>query len=192
MSQVMGLFPIISMSWSISHLLIQEPCLLRGHRAGLLHILLPSPATFSHLSAFISSTGYLLWAIPAPSYYASPPILASLSQPACYPRRLSPLAFVGVESPRLPFPSTMWTFIPPLLMISAHVFLVEVLFGHGWWEFFPRPPFFVIGVLSYISFTHFLSASTLFFFLCIVFPSAVFYPSISTGAVMGVSGRGMF
>jgi hypothetical protein len=128
--------------------------------------------------------------LPLPIAPLSPssPLFVSLR---ATPPRHSPLLIIGVVSPRWPFPSTIWTLIPPLLMTSAHVFLVEVVFGCGWWEFFPCPPFFVVGVLSCISFAHILSASVLFFFLCVAFPSTVFHPSISTGAVTGASGRGV-
>jgi hypothetical protein len=69
--------------------------------------------------------------------------------------------------------------------------LVELVLGRGWWEFFPRPPFLVIGVLSLVSFACFLSTSSFFFFLSITFPSTVFHLSVSTGAVAGVLGRGV-
>jgi hypothetical protein len=72
--------------------LVQEPCLLRGRRAGLLPILLPSPPIVSHLSAFISSADYLLRASLAPSHRTSVPIFRSLHQPPCCPSLpLSPL-----------------------------------------------------------------------------------------------------
>jgi hypothetical protein len=45
---------------------------------------------------------------------------------------LSPLFFICVASPRLLFPSTIWTLMPPALMTSAYVFSVEVVFGHSW------------------------------------------------------------
>jgi hypothetical protein len=124
----MGLFPIVSVSWSVSHLLVQEPCLLRGRRTRLLPILLPSPPVFSPLSAFISCAGYLLQAILALSILPlslSSPLFAILhTAPPC----LSPLIFIGVVNPRLPFPSTIWTLNPLALMTSAHVFL-----GGGCW-----------------------------------------------------------
>jgi hypothetical protein len=43
-ASVMGLFPIVSLSWSVSRHLVKEPCLLRGRCAGLLPFLLPSPS----------------------------------------------------------------------------------------------------------------------------------------------------
>jgi hypothetical protein len=118
----------------------------------------------------------------------SSPLFASLC--AAHPC-LSPLVFISAVSPRLPFPSTIWTLIPPLLTTSAHVFLVDVVLGHGWCEFFPCPPFFVLGVLLHVSFAHFLSASLFFFFLGIACPSTVVYPSVSTGAAVGALGRGV-
>jgi hypothetical protein len=67
-----------------------------------------------------------------PSLHAAPPLL-------------SPRFFVsGVISPRLLFPCTIWTLMPPLLMTSAQVFFTEVLVICSWWEFFPRPRVFVI------------------------------------------------
>jgi hypothetical protein len=81
--------------------------------------------------------------------------------------------------------------IPPLLTTSTHIFLVKVLLGRGWWEFFPYPPFFIVGGLLFVSSTRFLSASSFFFFRCVAFPSTVFHPSVCTGAVAGASGRGM-
>jgi hypothetical protein len=111
--------------------------------------------------------------LPLPITPLSPTLLL-LSSLLAAPPHLAPLVFLGVVSPRLPFPSTMWTLIPPFLMISTHIFLVEVLWGRGWWEFFPCPLFFVVGVLSLVSFAWFLSASTVFFFLYVAFPSIVF------------------
>jgi hypothetical protein len=35
--------------------------------------------------------------------------------------------------------------MPPLLTTSAQVFFAEVLVVRGWWEFFPRPPVFIVG-----------------------------------------------
>jgi hypothetical protein len=86
----MGVFPIVSLPWSISRRLVQEPCLLRGHRAGFLPILLPSPSIFSLLSAFISSAGNLLRASLTPSHRASLHFLRLLHQPPCCPS--SPLS----------------------------------------------------------------------------------------------------
>jgi hypothetical protein len=61
--------------------------------------------------------------IPSPVDFSGPtcpPPFAPLSPPPLFfsslraaPLRLSPLPFSGVESPRLPFPSTIWTLIPP-------------------------------------------------------------------------------
>jgi hypothetical protein len=116
-------------------------------------------------------------------------LLASLH---AAPPHLSPLIFSGIVSPRLPFPSTIWTLIPLLLRISVHVFLVEIVFGHSWWEFFPCLLFFVIGVFSCPVSVLLLSATSVFFFHCVAFPSTVFQLSVSTGVVVGVSGRGMF
>jgi hypothetical protein len=95
------------------------------------------------------------------------------------PPHLSPLIFIGVVSPRLPFPSIIWTLIPPFLMISTHVLFMEVLLGHGWCQFFPHPPCLVIRVLLFICFTQFLSASAALFCLHVVLPCTVFQPSIS-------------
>jgi hypothetical protein len=128
--------------------------------------------------------------LPLPTAPLSPfsPLFASL---CAAPPGLSPLIFVSVVSPRLPFPSTIWTLIAPFLMTSAHIFFAGVLFGHCWWEFFARPPFFVVGGLLRVSVARSLSAASLFLFLCIAFPSAVFQPSVATGAVVGASGRGV-
>jgi hypothetical protein len=90
------------------------------------------------------------------------------------PPRLSPLIFIRVVSPRLPFPSIIWTLIPPFLMISTHVLFMEVLLGHGWCQFFPHPPCLVIRVLLFISVTRFLSASAVLFCLHTVLPCTVF------------------
>jgi hypothetical protein len=125
-------------------------------------------------------------ALPLPSIPLSPstPLFTSLrATPPC----LSPLGFIGVASPRLPFPSTIWTLIPLFLMTSAHVFFAEVLVSHGWWEFFPHPLFFVIGGLSLVSIAHFLPASSVLFFLFVTFPSTVFQPLVSGWAVAVVS-----
>jgi hypothetical protein len=91
--------------------------------------------------------------VPSPPVIFGPPVPLPSSPhslpPAFFPSRraapprLSPLLAVGVVSPRLPFPSTIWTLIPPLLMTSTQVFLVEGVFVRGWWVFFPLPPFFV-------------------------------------------------
>jgi hypothetical protein len=105
--------------------------------------------------------------------------------------QISPLFFVSVVSPRLLFPSTIWTLIPPALTTSAHVFVGGVLVFSAWWGFFPHPPFYVVGGLPFGSVERFLSAFSFFFFLCVAFPSTVFYPSVSTGAVAGASGRGV-
>jgi hypothetical protein len=75
---------------SVSRLLFQEPCLLRGCRAGLPSFLLPSPSSFSQLSAFICSTCNLLRAYLAPPHRASLPIHFLLCQPPCCPS--SPLS----------------------------------------------------------------------------------------------------
>jgi hypothetical protein len=107
------------------------------------------------------------------------------------PPRLSPLVFVSVVSPRLPFPSTIWTLIPPVQTTSAHVFFAGVLVFIGWWGFFPCPPYCVIGGLPFVSVAHILSASAFFLCLCVALPSTVFHPSVSTGAVAGASGRGV-
>jgi hypothetical protein len=66
-----------------------------------------------------------------------------------------------------------------------------VLVFVGWWDLFPCLRFFVVRGLPLFSVAHFLSASSFFFFLCIAFPSTVFHPSISTGAVVGASGPGV-
>jgi hypothetical protein len=129
--------------------------------------------------------------LPHPIAHLSPSSLFSISLHTA-PPRLSPLIFISVVSPRLPFTSTFWMLIPPLLMTSAHVLLVEVLLGYGWWEFFPRRPFFVIRVFSCTISVLLLSASSVSFFHCIAFPSTVFQPSVSTGAVAGALGRAVF
>jgi hypothetical protein len=126
--------------------------------------------------------------LPIAPLSRSTPIFASLR---AAPPRLSPLIFVGVVSPRLPFPSTIWTLIPLFLTTSAPVVFAEVLFGRGWWEFFPRAPFFVVGALLLVSYACFFSASLFRFFLCVAFPSTVVQPSVSTGVLAGVSGRGV-
>jgi hypothetical protein len=106
------------------------------------------------------------------------------------PPLLSPLLAIGVVSPRLPFPSTIWTLIPPLLMTSAQVFLAEGVFVHGWWVFFPLPLFFIVGVLFAVVAACLLSALSFLLFFCVAFPSTVFHLPLSTGAVVvGVSGR---
>jgi hypothetical protein len=88
----------------------------------------PGRPTLPRLSSPLSPTPSFL-----PSLHAGPPLL-------------SPLFFVGdVASPRLPFPSPIWTLIPPLLMTSAQVFFAEGVFVRGWWVVFPRPPVFVVG-----------------------------------------------
>jgi hypothetical protein len=74
--------------------------------------------------------------LPAAPLSPSSPRFASLR---AAPPHLSPLLVVGVVSPRLPFPSTIWTLIPPLLTTSAQVFLAEGMFFRGWWVFFPLP-----------------------------------------------------
>jgi hypothetical protein len=56
--------------------------------------------------------------LPLPTAPLSPssPLFASLY---AAPPHLSPLIFVGVVSPTLPFPSTIWILIPPVLTTSA-------------------------------------------------------------------------
>jgi hypothetical protein len=106
------------------------------------------------------------------------------------PPRLSPLLVVGVVSPRLPFASTIWTLIPPLLTTSAQVFLVEGAFVQGWWVFFPLLPFFIVGVLLAVVDARLLSAFSFLLFLSVAFAFTVFHLSFSTGAVVvGASGR---
>jgi hypothetical protein len=101
----------------------------------------PGGPTLPHLSSPLSPTPSFL-----PSLRAAPPLL-------------SPLFFVGgVASPRLPFPSTIWPLIPPLLMTSAHVFLAEGVFVHGWWVFFPLPPVVIFGVWLVVVVARLLSA----------------------------------
>jgi hypothetical protein len=128
--------------------------------------------------------------LPLPTAPLSPssPLFTSLH---AAPPHLSPLIFVSIASPRLPFPSTIWTLIPPFLMTSAYVFFMEVLFGHGWWEFLPCLLFFIIGGLSLISITYFLPTSSVLFFLCIAFPSTVFQLLVLIGVVVVVSVRGV-
>jgi hypothetical protein len=124
--------------------------------------------------------------LPLPTIPLSPssPLFTSLR---ATPPHLSPLIFISVRSPRLLFPSTIWMLIPPFQISSSHVFFVEVLFSCGWWEFFPRPLFFVIRGLSLLSITHFLPASSVLFFLCTAFPSTIFQPSVSGRVVVVVS-----
>jgi hypothetical protein len=137
--------------------------------------LLPAPGrpTLPRLSSPLSPSPSFL-----PSLRAAPPLL-------------SPRFFVGgVASPRLPFPSTIWTLMPPLLTTSAQVFFAEVLVVRDWWEFFPRPPVFVVGDLLLVSIGCLLSACSFLLFFCAAFPSTVFCPSLSAGAVVvGASGR---
>jgi hypothetical protein len=91
--------------------------------------------------------------LPAPGGPTLPPLSSRLSPAPSFlpslhaaPPLLSPLFLIGgVASPRLPFPSTICTLIPPLLMTSAQVFLAEVVFVRGWCVFFPLPPFVVFG-----------------------------------------------
>jgi hypothetical protein len=127
--------------------------------------------------------------VPLPSSPLSPPPAFFPSLRAA-PPHLSPVLVAGVVSPRLPFPSTILTLIPPLLTTSAQVFLVEGVFVHGWWVFFPLPPFFVVGVLFAVVAARLLSALSFLLFVCLAFPSTVFYPSFTAGAVVvGASGR---
>jgi hypothetical protein len=83
------------------------------------------------------------------------------------PPYLSPLVFVGVVSPRLQFPSTVWTLIPPVRTTSAHVFFAGVLVFIAWWGFLPRPLFCVVGGLPIVAVARLLSASAFFLFLCV-------------------------
>jgi hypothetical protein len=133
----------------------------------------PSGLTLLRLSSPLSPAPSFL-----PSLHAAPPLL-------------SPLLFIsGVASSRLPFPSTIWTLIPPLLTTSAQVFLAEGVFVHGWWVFFPLPPFVIFGVWLVVVVARLLSALSFLLFFCTAFPSTVFYPSFSAGAVVvGASGR---
>jgi hypothetical protein len=110
--------------------------------------------------------------------YATPPLL-------------SPLFFIsGVASPRLPFPTTIWTLMPSLLMTSAQVFFTEVLVICSWSEFFPHLPVFVIRGLLLVSIAHLLLAFSFFLFFYTAFPSTVFYLSHSARVVVvGASGR---
>jgi hypothetical protein len=91
---------------------------------------------------------------------------------------------------RLYFPSTIWTLIPPLLTTSAQVFSAEGVFVRGWWAFLPLPPFIIFGVWLAVVAARLLSALSFLLFFCAAFPSTVFHPSFSTGAVVvGASGR---
>jgi hypothetical protein len=184
--------PMSPCSKSTMCLLIQVPCLHRGCRARL-HLSSALPLPFFPIcpslfpSLFISSGPSL----PLPVAPLPPciPLCTSLhAAPPC----LSPLFFISVVCPRLPFPSIIWRLIPPFRMISAHVFFVEVVLVCGCWGFFPRPPFFIVGGLSLVSFIRFLPMSSFFFFLCVAFPSTVFHLSISKGAVVGALGTGVF
>jgi hypothetical protein len=116
--------------------------------------------------------------VPLPSSRLSPTPAFFHSLRAA-PPRLCPLLVVGVVSPRLPFPSTILTLIPPLLTTSAQVFLAEAVLVCGWWVFFPLPPFFILGVLLVVVAAHLLSALSFFLFVCIAFPSTVFHLSFS-------------
>jgi hypothetical protein len=128
--------------------------------------LAPGGPTLPPLSSPLSPTPSFL-----PSLRAAPPLL-------------SPLFFVGgVASPRLPFPSTIWTLIPPLLTTSAQVFLAEGVFVHGWWIFFALPPFVVFGVWLAVVAAHLLSALSVLLFFCAAFPSTVF---VTLGTVSAV------
>jgi hypothetical protein len=102
----------------------------------------------------------------------------------------SPLFLIsGVANLRLLFPSTIWILMPPLLMTSAQVFFAEVSIIHGWWEFFPYPPVFIIGGLLLVSVAHLLSAFSFLLFFCAALPSTVFHLSFSARAVVvGASG----
>jgi hypothetical protein len=62
--------------------------------------------------------------------------------------------------------------------------LVEGVFIQGWWVFFPLPPFFIVGLLLAVVAPHLLSALSFLLFFCIAFPSTVFHPSFSSGAVV--------
>jgi hypothetical protein len=129
--------------------------------------------------------------VPSPPVIFGPliPYLSSphTPSPAFFPSRratpphLSPLLAIGIVRPRFPFPSTIWTLIPPLLTISAQVFFAEGVFICGWWLFFPLPPFFVVGVLFAVVAARLLSALSFLLFFCVAFPSTVFHPSFSTG-----------
>jgi hypothetical protein len=117
---------------------------------------------------------------PSTSYFAS-----LRATPPC----LSPRLVVDVVSPRLAFPSTIWTLMPPLLMTSVQVFLAEGVFVRGWWVFFPLPPFVVLGVLLAVVAARLLSALSFLLFFCAAFPFTVCHPSFSAGAVaVGASG----
>jgi hypothetical protein len=136
--------------------------------------------------------------LPAPGWPTSPYLSSPLSPTPSFlpnlhatPLLLSPLFFIsGVASPRLPFPSTIWTLIPPLLMTSAQVFFAEGVVGFGWWVFFPLPPVFIFGVFFAVVAARSLMAFSFLLFFHASFPSTVFHPSFATRAVVvGVSGR---
>jgi hypothetical protein len=86
---------------------------------------LPLPLLFAPLSPlppFIPAPLLPVIIRPPVSHPSSPlsPALAFFPSLCTAPPLLSPLFFIGgVVSPRLPFPSTIWTLIPPLLMTSA-------------------------------------------------------------------------
>jgi hypothetical protein len=182
--------PISPCSKSTMNLLFQVPCLHRGCHAGLPPFIHPSLPSFPICPPLfpprcITSEPSLPLLLTPLSL--SPSFLASL---CAAPPRLSPLLAIGVVSPRLPFPSTIWTLIPPLLMTSAQVFFTEGVFVHGWWVFFPLPPVFFVGVLFMVIAAYLLSALSSLLFFCVAFPSTVFHPPLSTGAVVvGVLGR---
>jgi hypothetical protein len=82
--------PFSACLYSVSHHLVQVPCLQIGHCAGLLSFLPPSPTLFILFPAFISTARYHLWAVLAPTRCPSLPCLTLLSQPPCCPS--SPLS----------------------------------------------------------------------------------------------------
>jgi hypothetical protein len=78
--------------------------------------------------------------VPLPSSPLSPTSAFFPSLHAA-PPHVSPLrVVVGVTSPRLLFPSTIWMLIVLLFTTSAQVFFTEGVFCRGWWVFFPLPP----------------------------------------------------
>jgi hypothetical protein len=98
---------------------------------------LPSPVfpVFPPLFPLLDFTSGL--SLPLPSTPLSPAILFLTSLLAA-PPYLALLIVRGVVCPRLPFTSTIWTLILPLLMTSAYIILWEVLLFIGWCDFFPH------------------------------------------------------
>jgi hypothetical protein len=129
---------------SISRLLTEVPCLHRGSRAGLPVVGAPFPIVIMIFFFFF------FWAPSAPLHPPSRLSLPLHAAPSLAPSLLSFFLVSGCIVPRLPFPRTICTLIPPLRTTAAHVFAAQwfpVLFV-SWWAFLPRPPCLSFGVLS--------------------------------------------